>query len=154
MLLDIGTFDIQTIADWDTEIMRTWAERLQESMFWDADAHDELLAAEFRIGAFVSTQRHPVAYASITPHGSPDHEGDGELWFDHLLITEEARGRNIMRELYERQIGYVRRFPNRRVFRTPMSSHVVEFSKRRGWVFNREAPRMPYGVFELPRELL
>lgn len=149
-----GAIRIVTIDVNDVDVLTQWATKLR-SLCWGKDELDpleQLKRAEFRLCAYVPECSIPIAFASITPEGSPDDYDDGELWFDHLFVEEGFRRRGVVKPLYEKQLEYVRAHPGRRVLRAPWDPTVVEFSKKRGWRKEREVLITPFGVYGLPRE--
>ncbi len=139
------------IAEKDLRTISHWAKKLEQFPFWGKAALEELLATEFRVGVYLDADTFPVAYASITPEGTPDGCDRGALWFDHLYVDEHVRGRGLVDILFRSQLDYVRRYPKRRILCVPMDVYVAAFWERRGWQKYRDALHAPLGVYELPR---
>lgn len=152
MLVDVKKLEIS-----ESELLRCWAEKLQKAKHWDGDVLEELHRAVFRVCISIGDVPDPVGFASVTEDYNPDATDTERFafWFDHLYIDPIARGKGLMRWLYQSQVDFLRGKEEQwRIFRMPMNETVVQFSISQGWRFLRVDRDAPFGIYELPREAI
>lgn len=156
MRVQIPSVAIRSIDLTDKEVLKRWAGKLRPQ--WGEDSLEQLVLAEFRMGAYLPGYEYPVAYAGITRHGGLDGFDRCAMWPEYYYTEKRWRGHGFQTGLYKfGQVPYMRaQAPERRIFGIPLSLHIVHLWTMRGWVKFRDLPGTPYihGVYELPRSCL
>ncbi len=99
--------ELQQITTSETELL-TRAAHMVSDYSWGYDYPvkplDEILSAEYRIGAFVDEQL--VGFGTVGRGFSPDSIDNGELWIAHAVVVPEFRNQGIFAKLYAEQLTY------------------------------------------------
>ncbi len=152
--MDFRSIRIASIAGSST-LNLSAASQLVAKYSWGEDypvvPFEEINHADFCVGAW--KRKTLVGFAAVTRNGSPDGNGNGELWLGYAVVVPELRRRGIFRRLYAACVTRLQTFPGR-VFSCTDNPIIAAFLLRHGWQFERETHDESGEsclVFEYPR---
>ena len=127
----IARHELDTISVWIWflhEYSRGWVSAEEVSAF------NQIIRAEYMVGAFAENGRKLIGAGCVTRHASPDSVDSGELWLaDFVVIPEYKKSLLVDFQLYQMCMAFAQTLSGR-ILMSAKSEQVCQLMHKLGWV--------------------